>query len=159
MATDPTQTENAFEVKTEALLTELSQASERRYRNNRRWSLILKSSALYWISLTLSIECLRWLHVSPPSEFRFVGRVLFYLYFLAVVPVLIRSSGGELLFCALTKKRRTHFERLLQELSADSRAIGAVAQFTARTESLANSDMAGKILVEMLPRVKAGDAR
>ncbi|MCW3098463.1 MAG: hypothetical protein JWL77_4081 [Chthonomonadaceae bacterium] len=47
----------------------------------------------------------------------------------------------------------------MKELSADSRAVGAIAQFCTRSESLGSSDMGVKILIDMLPRVKAHDAR
>jgi hypothetical protein len=154
-STGSAQADAAIQTRTEALLTELSQAGERRYRYNKRWRIIMKASAFYWFGF----QCAHWLHLPLPADFRLVWRFLFYLYMLALVPVLIRMSGSELLFWALTKKRRTRFEMLMRDLSTDSRAVGAIAQFCTRTESMGSSDLAIKILVEMLPRVKAHDTR
>jgi hypothetical protein len=152
MAADLTQTENAFDTKTEALLADLSRVAENRSRLNR-WSRPLIWTGLYYeVGYGLLVKLL---HLPVPTSYAAIleqfMNIAMWVVGIAMMP--------EYLFWKRVEKDRARIERLVRELSTDSRAVGALAQLCGATQVLSVVDIALGPLLKLLPDVKAGDAR
>lgn len=138
--------------KTDALLSELGQEAERKYRRNKRYLLFYKSCCAYYV-VYLSV---RLLHIPISQQYLIIP---FFLFKITLLPLLLAMLPFEQMYLKLFAGRRERFERLITELSADPRAAGAIAQLCQRSQSTQRSTMYIKTLLKLLPSLKASDAR
>src|SRR5437660_765177 len=121
-STGSAQADAAFQARTEALLAELRRAASRRYRNGKRYKLLLTASILYFNGFLVVFGLL---HIPVPAD---LHRILSFLFKLCLIPVVANDVVISLFVMLFTRKRRRRSEQLIQELSEDSRAVGAIAQ-------------------------------
>ncbi|MCW3052528.1 MAG: hypothetical protein JWN14_1698 [Chthonomonadales bacterium] len=156
MSTEPTLDTDAVPAGSEALLAELREAAEAGSREHRWNMVLLRSSAGCYLGVRVAM------HFDLPLPHA-CWRALIVLYFLSLAVLVSQLLPFQLvtwlLFRKSRKKRRLRMEKLLAELSGDTRSIGAIAQLCRQSEATSNIDAPLDLLLKMLPQVKASDAR
>jgi hypothetical protein len=153
MTTELTQHDDtALGAKTEALLAELGRVAENKSRLSR-WSRPLIWFYLFYVfgyGMLISP-----LHLPVLAAYTAIIERLFSIVVwgapVAIVP--------EFLFWKRAKKSRERIDMLVLELSTDSRAVGALAQLCRSTQFFSAAGFHVSLLLKLLPKVKAGDAR
>ena len=144
--------DNTFDLKTAARVAKLRRVAERKSRQSRYFVPILFACGIYegLYGLFLGIMQMPGLLAHKPMlEF------LFYLCGGAICTL----SIPELFSLKAMDKSKTRLKVLVQELSADPRAVGPIAQLCLRTQYLSIAEVAIPALLGLLPRVTASDAR
>jgi hypothetical protein len=152
MATELTKTDDAFDVKAEVLLADLSRVAERKFRMNRWFRPLFCISGLYFLGYGLYVTLL---HL-PVSDAYSRTLALFSNVALGIISL---SWMPEAFLSKRVAKGKARLKILVDGLGKDSRAVGALAQLYRSNEVLSVADIALDPLLKLLPDVKAGDAR
>ena len=142
--------------RTETILSELCKAAEDGNRERRWNTTLLRSSLVCYLGVKVAMK----LDLSLPHA---CWRALLILYSLSLAVLVSQLLPFQmvtwLIFRKSRNKGRLRIEKLLAEMSGDTRSIGALAQLCRQSESTSNIGAPIDILLEMLPHVKASDAR
>ena len=152
MSTEITGTENTFDAKTEALLAELSQAANRKYRLNRLFKPMFWVGIFYILLYNLNGGVM---HLPVPRTYTATLALLANIAF----GIVTFSSIPEFFLAMRVEKSRRRLITLIGELHDDARAVGPLAQLCCFTLLEPVSDIAAVPLLRLLPRMTPADAR
>jgi hypothetical protein len=152
MATAPNESNIAIDFNTDALLADLNRTAKQRFKLNRWFRPLGCVGSVYFAGYWL---CISWLHLPVPATY---APALDLLHNVAL-GIIFFTTLSEFVLPKQQQKSKVSLAQIVNALSADSRAVGALAQLCHSTYVLSVADVALGPLLKLLPFVKVSDAR